>query len=223
MLGASILGLPHAVRLQQLRGVRRPLPRGTHRQGAERGRAARADHARPALPDLARMAGALVQPPRRRRPSAGVRCCEELDLPPNALIGVGVDRLDYTKGIEERLLAVERLLERFPEFRGRFTFIQLAAPSRTVIERYRQYNESVEQLAVRINERFGEGSYRPIVILRRAPRAAGGVPLLPRRGRLLREQPARRDEPRRQGVHRRPRGRAAASSCSASSRARRES
>ena len=50
------------------------------------------------------------------------------ELAPDALLGVGVDRLDYTKGIEERLLAVERLLERFPEFRGRFTFVQLAAP-----------------------------------------------------------------------------------------------
>jgi trehalose 6-phosphate synthase len=61
------------------------------------------------------------------------------------------DRLDYTKGVEERLLAVERLLERFPAFRERFTFVQLAAPSRTVIERYRELNESVEQLASRIN------------------------------------------------------------------------
>jgi trehalose 6-phosphate synthase len=91
---------------------------------------------------------------------------ETLKLGPDALIGVGVDRLDYTKGVEERLLAVERLIERFPEFRGRFTFVQLAAPSRTVIERYRQYNESVERLAARINERFGEGGYRPIVLLR---------------------------------------------------------
>ena len=63
------------------------------------------------------------------------------------LLGVGVDRLDYTKGIEERFLAVERLLEQHPEYRGRFTFVQLAAPSRTLIERYRQLNESVEQLA----------------------------------------------------------------------------
>ena len=52
----------------------------------------------------------------------------ELGLARDALLGVGVDRLDYTKGIEERLLAVERLLERFPELRGRFTFVQLAAP-----------------------------------------------------------------------------------------------
>jgi trehalose 6-phosphate synthase len=90
----------------------------------------------------------------------------ELGLGPDALLGVGVDRLDYTKGIEERLLAVERLLERFPSYRERFTFAQLAAPSRTIIERYRQLNESVERLAARINERFGTGTYRPIVLLR---------------------------------------------------------
>jgi trehalose 6-phosphate synthase len=91
---------------------------------------------------------------------------EHLQLAPDALIGVGVDRLDYTKGVEERMLAVERLLERFPRFRGRFTFVQLAAPSRVAIERYRQYNESVEALAARINQRFGGGAYRPVVLLR---------------------------------------------------------
>jgi trehalose 6-phosphate synthase len=90
----------------------------------------------------------------------------ELGIAEDALLGVGVDRLDYTKGIEERLLAVERLLERFPAFRGRFTFIQLAAPSRTVIERYRQLNENVELLTRRINERFARDHYRPILLLR---------------------------------------------------------
>jgi trehalose 6-phosphate synthase len=90
----------------------------------------------------------------------------ELGLKPNALLGVGVDRLDYTKGIEERLLAVEHLLERFPQFRGRFTFVQLAAPSRTVIERYQQLNERVEQLVGRINARFASGDYRPIILQR---------------------------------------------------------
>lgn len=91
---------------------------------------------------------------------------KELNLAPDMLIGVGVDRLDYTKGIEERLLTVERLLERFPELCGRFCFIQLAAPSRTVIERYRQLNENVERIALRINERFGKEGYRPIILLR---------------------------------------------------------
>jgi len=90
----------------------------------------------------------------------------ELGLKPDALLGVGVDRLDYTKGVEERFLAVESLLERHPMFRGRFTFVQLAAPSRTLIERYRQLNDSVEQLAARINERFAQGTYRPIILLR---------------------------------------------------------
>jgi trehalose 6-phosphate synthase len=90
----------------------------------------------------------------------------ELELREDAIVGLGVDRLDYTKGIEERLLAVERLLERFPGFRGRLTFVQLGAPSRTVIERYRQLNESVERLAVRINESFGHDGYRPVVLLR---------------------------------------------------------
>jgi len=91
----------------------------------------------------------------------------ELGLRRDALLGVGVDRLDYTKGIEERMLAVENLLERRPDLRGRFTFVQLAAPSRTAIERYQQLNDSVERVAARINERFGEGTYRPI-LLRRA-------------------------------------------------------
>lgn len=90
----------------------------------------------------------------------------ELGLRADVLLGVGVDRLDYTKGIEERLLAVERLLERTPSLRGRFVFVQLAAPSRVVIERYRQLAASVESIAARVNARFGTDGYRPIVLLR---------------------------------------------------------
>ena len=90
----------------------------------------------------------------------------ELGIAPNVALGVGVDRLDYTKGIEERLLAVERLLERFPRLRGGFTFVQLAAPSRTLIPQYRALGERVEALAARVNERFGEQGWRPIVLLR---------------------------------------------------------
>jgi trehalose 6-phosphate synthase len=91
---------------------------------------------------------------------------QELGLAPDALLGVGVDRLDYTKGIEERLLAVERLLERFPRLRGRFTFAQIAAPSRTAIERYRLLGDRVEALTARINERFGSRSYVPVRLMR---------------------------------------------------------
>src|SRR3989344_5971170 len=90
----------------------------------------------------------------------------ELGLAPDALIGIGVDRLDYTKGVEEQPLSVERLLEQRPELVGRFTFVQLAAPSRMEIERYRALNESVTKLADRINERFVRDGWRPIVLLR---------------------------------------------------------
>jgi trehalose 6-phosphate synthase len=89
---------------------------------------------------------------------------EELGLPEDVLLGVGVDRLDYTKGIEERLLAVDELLTRHPEFRKRFVFVQLAAPSRTKIERYRALNERIEALVMEINERWADGDYRPIVL-----------------------------------------------------------
>jgi trehalose 6-phosphate synthase len=94
------------------------------------------------------------------------RVFAELGLASDALLGVGVDRLDYTKGIEERILAVERLLDRFPKFRGKFTFVQLGAPSRTRIARYRDLNESVQRTVDRVNARFAADSYRPIVFLR---------------------------------------------------------
>ncbi|MGB8933335.1 MAG: trehalose-6-phosphate synthase, partial [Anaeromyxobacteraceae bacterium] len=91
----------------------------------------------------------------------------ELGLAPDVVLGVGVDRIDYTKGIEERLLAVERFLERNPAWVGKFTFAQVGAPSRTVIEAYRALNERVEQLAERINARFATSRWRPIVLMRR--------------------------------------------------------
>ncbi|MGH9796839.1 MAG: alpha,alpha-trehalose-phosphate synthase (UDP-forming) [Candidatus Polarisedimenticolia bacterium] len=91
----------------------------------------------------------------------------ELGLGPEAVLGVGVDRLDYTKGLEERLLAVERLLDQQPRWRGRFTFVELAAPSRTAIPRYRELNDAVEALAERINARFARDGYRPVILLRR--------------------------------------------------------
>lgn len=89
-----------------------------------------------------------------------------LGLPPDALLGVGIDRLDYTKGIEERLSAVDQLMERYPEFRGRFSFAQLAAPSRTRISKYQELNDRVEALAAAINARWAEGDWRPIILLR---------------------------------------------------------
>jgi trehalose 6-phosphate synthase len=90
----------------------------------------------------------------------------ELGLPDTALVGLGVDRLDYTKGIEERLEAVDVLLERHPEFRGLFTFVQLAAPSRTKIDRYQELNDRVEERAATVNRRWGSDEYRPVILHR---------------------------------------------------------
>ena len=80
------------------------------------------------------------------------------------LLGVGVDRLDYTKGIIERFLGVERLLEREPQWIGKFSFIQVAAPSRSSIPQYQDFEVQVRAVAARINQRFGGEDYVPIIL-----------------------------------------------------------
>jgi trehalose 6-phosphate synthase len=90
----------------------------------------------------------------------------ELGLSDDMMLGVGIDRLDYTKGIEERLSAVDQLLARYPKYRGKFTFAQLAAPSRTKITRYHELNQRIEAQAAEINLRWGTPAYRPIALLR---------------------------------------------------------
>jgi trehalose 6-phosphate synthase len=87
------------------------------------------------------------------------------NLPVGQSIGVGVDRLDYTKGIEERLRAVERLFELQPSWIGRFTFIQIAAPTRASIEDYQSYEQRVRSLATRINAKFSDGVQPAIILL----------------------------------------------------------
>jgi trehalose 6-phosphate synthase len=90
---------------------------------------------------------------------------ERHGLPANQAVGIGVDRFDYTKGIEERLRAVERLLERWPEWVGKFTFIQIAAPTRGGIEEYDHYQSRVSALVTRINGRFPGAAHPPIILL----------------------------------------------------------
>jgi trehalose 6-phosphate synthase len=89
---------------------------------------------------------------------------ERHGLPPGQMIGAGIDRLDYTKGIEERLRAVERLLDLHPEWIGRFTFIQIAAPTRARIEEYQHYEQRVRALVDRINGRFAGAAHPPIIL-----------------------------------------------------------
>jgi len=82
-------------------------------------------------------------------------------------MGVGVDRIDYTKGILERFLAVERFLERWPTYQGHFTFVQIGAPSRTHIQRYHDFVEEVRKEATRINAKYQTSKWKPIVLLDR--------------------------------------------------------
>jgi trehalose 6-phosphate synthase len=88
----------------------------------------------------------------------------QLRVPADTILGLGVDRLDYTKGLEEKLLAVERLLECRPDLRHRFVFAQIAQPSREALPAYRQTRERVFAAAERINQRFGGGT-PPIALL----------------------------------------------------------
>ncbi len=80
---------------------------------------------------------------------------------------MGVDRVDYTKGILERFQAVETFLERYPKYQGKFTFIQIGAPTRTGIKRYADFQTEVRAEANRINARFKRGKWKPIVFQNR--------------------------------------------------------
>lgn len=84
-----------------------------------------------------------------------------------SLLGIGVDRVDYTKGILERFHGIERFLEVYPEYQNRFSFVQIGAPSRTDIQRYRQFLDEVSAEAERINARFQNGRWKPILLLRK--------------------------------------------------------
>lgn len=79
-------------------------------------------------------------------------------------IGIGVDRQDYTKGILERFRAVEKLLELHPGQIGRFTFIQIAAPTRSALDDYQAFESQVRNLAIRINQRFSTEDWQPICL-----------------------------------------------------------
>jgi trehalose 6-phosphate synthase len=95
------------------------------------------------------------------------RVVDRLGLPADVVLAVGVDRFDYTKGILERLNAVERLLEKHPELVGRFVFVQVAAPTRSALDEYKTFQQRVEQAAGRINQRFGTPACQPVHLLAR--------------------------------------------------------
>ncbi len=80
-------------------------------------------------------------------------------------IGIGVDRVDYTKGLVEKFLAIERFLEKYPDYVGKFTFVQIGAPSRSQLKSYSDIMSEVENESERINMRFKSKNWKPIIFL----------------------------------------------------------
>ena len=80
---------------------------------------------------------------------------------------VGVDRMDYTKGIAERLLAVEHLLEEHPWYLEKIVFAQIAAPSRTRVPSYIALKAQIEETVDRINRRFEQSGWKPVILIER--------------------------------------------------------
>ncbi|HAH06057.1 MAG TPA: trehalose-6-phosphate synthase [Elusimicrobia bacterium] len=104
----------------------------------------------------------------QEQPSGPDRATLLKDLGTKArFLGIGVERMDYTKGVLERFRAIERFLEKYPAYVGEFTFIQLGAPSRTHIKRYHDFLAEVEAEAERINWKFKAKDWKPIVYLQK--------------------------------------------------------
>lgn len=82
-------------------------------------------------------------------------------------IGVGVDRLDYTKGILERIKAVELFLTKYPAYVGQFTFIQISPPAKSKIKKHQEFAIQVEKEIERVNELFKVKKWKPIVFLQK--------------------------------------------------------
>ncbi|HEX4810269.1 MAG TPA: trehalose-6-phosphate synthase [Bryobacteraceae bacterium] len=82
------------------------------------------------------------------------------------MLAVGIDRLDYTKGIPERLRALDRFFEQSPDYRGRLVFTQIAVPSRSALPAYRQIESEVDELTAKINTRWGTETWQPVILLK---------------------------------------------------------
>ncbi|MDP2831622.1 MAG: trehalose-6-phosphate synthase, partial [Candidatus Omnitrophota bacterium] len=91
---------------------------------------------------------------------------KEFDLE-GKTIGLGVDRIDYTKGIVERVLAIDRFLEKYPQYKKKFVFVQLAAPSRVHIKRYHDLMAEIDELIEKTNWKYSDSSWKPIIYLKR--------------------------------------------------------
>ncbi|TIQ92099.1 MAG: trehalose-6-phosphate synthase [Mesorhizobium sp.] len=93
------------------------------------------------------------------------RVRERFGLPANVKLCVGVERLDYTKGIPDRFHALDELFTRYPEWLGKVVFLQVAAPSRGTLPAYRQLHEECLRYAEELNQRYGSENYSPVLML----------------------------------------------------------
>jgi len=81
-------------------------------------------------------------------------------------LGLGVDRMDYTKGILERFKGIEFFLDMQPSYKEKFTFLQIAPKSREVVEKYREFDEEVTKEVERINKKIGQNGWEPIILIK---------------------------------------------------------
>lgn len=87
-----------------------------------------------------------------------------LNIPDGVKLGVGIERFDYTKGILDRIKAIESLFERYPQWRGKLTFVQAAAPTRSKLTTYQSLQNEALSLVDAINTRFGTKQWTPIIL-----------------------------------------------------------
>jgi alpha,alpha-trehalose-phosphate synthase [UDP-forming] len=109
--------------------------------------------------DINRRAGS----PETRRRALHLR--RTFKIPENCILGLGVDRQDYTKGIPERLEALERFFELYPHYIGKVVYLQVAVPTRTHVAAYRALSEEVLRKVEAINHRFGRGHWKPVILV----------------------------------------------------------
>jgi len=108
-------------------------------------------------------------PPEAMRDQAPVAACraavfERFNLAPDTLLAVGVERFDFTKGIPDRIRAVDILLQRYPEWRGRFVLLQVAAPTRSKLPAYQALTAEAKAAAEEVNAKYARDGYQPVLL-----------------------------------------------------------
>ena len=93
-----------------------------------------------------------------------LRSLPETIDPPYEILALGIDRVDYTKGIIERIRAIDRFLEKYPQYQGKFVFLQFGALSRIHIKSYKQLIDNVQALAEEVNWKYRKGYWYPVVV-----------------------------------------------------------